>query len=100
MPRTPIHPGSVLADELAEIGSSIAEAARVIGVPPNRLSQIISAHRGVTADTALRLGQWLGTGPEFWMNLQKTYELDLAKNRVGKAIAHIPTYSATSSCYA
>ncbi|MEI6986305.1 MAG: HigA family addiction module antitoxin [Rhodospirillaceae bacterium] len=99
MSRTPIHPGSVLADELSEIGISAAEAARILSVPPNRLSQIIAGHRSITADTALRLGQWLGTGPELWMNLQKTYELDLARGRVGEALAHIPTRATAAPCY-
>ena len=98
MPRIPIHPGSVLADELSEIGISAAEAARILSVPSNRLSQIITGHRSITADTALRLGQWLGTGPEFWMNLQKTYEL--AKNRIGEAVAHIPPRAMAAPCYA
>jgi len=98
MSRTPIHPGSVLADELVEIGVSAAEAARILGVPANRLSQIIAGHRSITADTALRLGQWLGTGPDLWMNLQKTYELDLARNRVGQAVAHIPPHALAFPC--
>jgi addiction module HigA family antidote len=99
MSRTPIHPGSILADELGEIGISATEAARILSVPPNRVSQIIAGHRSITADTALRLGQWLGTGPEFWMNLQKAYELDLARNRVGQAIAQIPPRAMAAPCY-
>lgn len=78
MSRTPIHPGEVLADELEEIGISAAELARIIEVPANRLTQIIAGKRSVTADTALRLAQYFRMSADFWMNLQKIYELDLA----------------------
>ena len=88
--RTPIHPGEILADELTEIGISAAELARLIEVPANRVSQIIAGKRGITADTALRLAQYFGTEAEFWMNLQKIYELDLARKEAGAAIKHIP----------
>jgi antitoxin HigA-1 len=88
--RTPIHPGEILADELEEIGISAAELARLIEVPANRVSQIISGKRAITADTALRLAQYFGMSADFWMNLQKTYELDLARKETGEAIKHIP----------
>jgi len=90
MPRTPIHPGEVLADELKEIGVSAAELARSLGVPANRISQIVSGKRAISADTALRLGRYFGTTPDFWINLQKIYELDLARRQVGEALRHIP----------
>ena len=90
MARTPIHPGEVLADELRELGMTASDLARTIRVPVNRVTQIIAGKRGVTADTALRLGQWLGTGPELWMNLQQIYELDLARREMGKELAGIP----------
>jgi addiction module HigA family antidote len=90
MPRTPIHPGEILADELKEIGISAAELSRILGVPANRISQIIAGKRAISADTALRLARYFGTSPDLWMNLQKTYELDLARQRVGEAINHIP----------
>jgi addiction module HigA family antidote len=86
MARTPIHPGEILADELKELGMSAAELARILHVPTNRISQIIAGKRAITADTALRLGRWLGTGPELWMNLQKSYELRLAQRQIGKEI--------------
>ena len=82
--RTPIHPGEILADELKEIRLSAAELARTLGVPANRISQIIAGKRAITADTALRLGRYFGTSPEFWVNLQKTYELDLARRQIGQ----------------
>ncbi len=95
MARTPIHPGEILADELKEIGISAAEMARTLGVPANRISQIIARKRAISADTALRLARYFGTTPDLWMNLQKTYELDLARQQLGKAIRHIPQRPAT-----
>ncbi|PYV25916.1 MAG: addiction module antidote protein, HigA family [Acidobacteria bacterium] len=89
MARTPIHPGEILADELREIGLS-AELARTLGVPANRISQVIAGKRAITADTALRLARYFGTSPDLWMNLQKTYELDLARRQVGKVLKRIP----------
>ena len=75
MPRTPIHPGEQLAEELRELGITAAELSRQIDVPVNRITGIINGQRGITADTALRLGHWFGTSPQFWMNLQQQYEL-------------------------
>ena len=88
MARPPIHPGEILADELAELKLSAAELARTLHVPTNRITQILAGKRAITADTALRLGQWLGTGPELWLNLQKSYELRLAEEAIGQEIKH------------
>ncbi len=82
MAREPIHPGEFLADELRELGMSAAALARTIRVPANRISQIVSGKRNVTADSALRLGRYFGTGPRIWLNLQQAYELDLARQRI------------------
>ena len=90
MARTPIHPGEVLADELEETGLSAKKLADVIDVPPNRLYQLLAGKRSVTADTALRLGQYFGMAADFWMNLQTAYELDLARQQHGKEIQRIP----------
>jgi addiction module HigA family antidote len=90
MPRTPIHPGEHLAEELRELGISAAELSRQIDVPVNRITGIIHGQRGVTADTALRLGHWFGTSPQFWMNLQQLYELRLAESEIGEQIAALP----------
>ena len=79
MARTPIHPGEHLAEELKELRISAAELARQIDVPVNRVTGIINGQRAITADTALRLGHWFGTSAEFWLNLQKLYELRLAR---------------------
>ena len=89
MAREPIHPGEFLIDELEEIEITATELSRQIDVPPNRISQIIRGKRDVTADTALRLGQFFGTGPELWMNLQKAYDLDKAKTELGSEIRKI-----------
>ena len=89
MTRTPIHPGEILADELAELGMSATELARVIHVPANRISQIITGKRAITADTALRLGRWFGTGPNIWLNLQQAYELDLVCQGIGPELESI-----------
>jgi antitoxin HigA-1 len=86
MTRPAIHPGEILADELQELGMSAAELARTLHVPTNRITQILNGQRAITADTALRLGQWFGTGPELWLNLQKAYELRLAQRQVGQEI--------------
>jgi antitoxin HigA-1 len=86
MARPAIHPGEILADELEELNMSAAELARTLHVPTNRITQILAGKRAITADTALRLGQWLGTGPELWMNLQKSYELRLAEQEKGEEI--------------
>jgi addiction module HigA family antidote len=93
MARTPIHPGEILADELEDTGLSAKRLADVIDVPPNRLYQLIAGKRSMTADTALRLGQYFGMAADFWMNLQSTYELDLARQHSGKAIQRIPKRS-------
>lgn len=89
MARTPIHPGEILGDELEESSLSTKALADVIGVPPNRLYQLLAGKRSMTADTALRLGQYFGMSADFWMNLQSAYELDLARLQLGKAIQEI-----------
>jgi addiction module HigA family antidote len=86
MARPAIHPGEILADELQELDISPEELADVLHVPVARISRILAGKQAITADTALRLGQWLGTGPELWLNLQKTYELRLAEQKSGAEI--------------
>jgi addiction module HigA family antidote len=95
MARTPIHPGEILGDELEEIGLSAKKLANVIEVPPNRLYQILAGKRSMTADTALRLSRYFGMSADFWMNLQSAYELDLARQQLGKTIQRIPKRRAT-----
>ncbi len=93
MSRTPIHPGEHLAKELRELGFSAAELARQIDVPVNRITGILNGQRGLTADTALRLGHWFGTSPQFWLNLQQLYELRLAERKSGAKISSLPRLS-------
>jgi addiction module HigA family antidote len=94
MARTPIHPGEILYDELEELNIAAAELARAIQVPPNRITQIISGKRSISADTALRLGKWFGTGPRLWLNLQQAYELDLASQELKDILDNIKTRKA------
>ena len=91
MSRTPIHPGEILKDELAELEVFGAELARQINVPANRINGIMAGKRNITADTALRLGKWFGMSASFWLNLQKSYELRLAQSQIGKEIDKIET---------
>jgi addiction module HigA family antidote len=97
MVRTPIHPGEHLAEQLEELGLSAAELARQIKVPTNRITQIVNGTRAVTGDTALRLGHYFGTNPEFWLNLQKMYELRLAEQQAGDAIRALPKHKVRRS---
>ena len=92
MARDPIHPGKFLADELTELQVSATELAHALHVPPNRIYQILNGKRAMTADTALRLSQWLGTSTELWMNLQKMYELRLAEQAAGEEIRRTVTH--------
>ena len=68
-----------------------AELARQIDVPVNRITAILNGQRGISADTALRLGHWFGTSPEFWLNLQSMYELRLAHQQSGDRVRTLPT---------
>jgi len=95
MTRPSIHPGEILGDELEELGITPTELARQIKVPTNRLTQIIHGQRGITGDTALRLGHWFGTSAQFWLNLQTGYELRLASERAGDEIARLPVRQAS-----
>ena len=92
--RDPIHPGETLREDLAALGMSAAELARRIEVPVNRVTEILNGRRSVTSDTALRLGRFFGTSGEFWLNLQKLYELRLAEQKHGTTIARLPTLEA------
>lgn len=89
MSREPIHPGEHLADELQELGISARELARALKVPVTRVTEILRGRRGITGDTALRLGQYFQVSPDFWMNLQKLYELDLARQQIGEDLTTI-----------
>ncbi|MCU0882176.1 MAG: HigA family addiction module antitoxin [Hyphomonadaceae bacterium] len=90
----PVHPGLILADELADLGITPTRLARDIAVPPNRITQILAGQRGITGDTALRLGHWFKMSPQFWQNLQSQYELAVAAQAVGESVKALPTREA------
>ena len=92
-----IHPGTILKDELEELGISPTEFARQIAVPPNRVSQIIGGKRSITGDTALRFGHWFEIDPQFWLNLQSQFDLAQADKATGETIRHLPTRAAIQS---
>ena len=75
----PIHPGEHLVEILDELGVTQYRLAKAIGAPPRRINEIVRGNRSATADTALRIGKALGMTPEYWLNLQKMYDLDVAK---------------------
>ena len=77
--NSPIHPGEHLAEMLEELGISQYRLAKAIDVPPIRINDIVRCRRSITADTALRIGQALSMTPEFWLNLQRMYDLDVAR---------------------
>ena len=82
----PVHPGSVLADELGERDLSASALARALGVPVTRVTDVLNARRGVTADTALRLARYFGGSANFWLNLQQSHDLKVAEAAIGKAV--------------
>ena len=77
----PIHPGEHLAEFMQELGITQYRLAKTIGVPRVRVHDIVKRRRSITADTALRIGRALGTTPEFWLNLQRMYDLDIARSK-------------------
>lgn len=86
----PIHPGEILMKDFIE-GFRITQnkLAVSIGVPPRRINEIVHGKRSITADTALRLGQFFGVSPQFWLNLQSRYDLEVAQDRIADQIAAI-----------
>jgi addiction module HigA family antidote len=84
---SPIHPGEILREEFMKpLGLSANALAQRLGVTAARVNEIANGQRGITADTALRLGRCFSSTPEFWMNLQQRYELELARREVGVAV--------------
>ncbi len=80
--RPPVHPGLVLKMDLLEpLGMSINGLAKELSVPANRLSQIVRGQRGITADTSLRLARYFGFTPEYWLNMQAHYDLEVARRQ-------------------
>jgi addiction module HigA family antidote len=83
----PVTPGEILREDFMEpLGLSANALAKALHVPPNRITAILNGTRSITADTALRLARYFRTTPQSWLNLQKIYELEVAKRTVGRAI--------------
>jgi len=93
---TPIHPGEILLEEfMLPKDISINKLARDIAVPPGRISEILNGKRGITADTALRLGKYFSVSPETWMGLQADYDLRMARKTIGKEVdKHVHPHAA------
>jgi antitoxin HigA-1 len=91
MAVTVIHPGEHLAEELEALDMSAAELARKLGVPTNRVTQILHGTRSITGDTALRLAHFFGTSAQFWLNLQSAYDIRMARKKAGQEIDRLPT---------
>ncbi|MYB32143.1 MAG: HigA family addiction module antidote protein, partial [Acidobacteria bacterium] len=85
----PVHPGEVLREELSELGLSARALAKAIDVPVNRVTAILNGNRGITADTALRLGRYFDTTAQFWLNLQQTWQIRQAEIDAASHVAQI-----------
>ena len=85
--RPPVHPGMTLKEDvMEELDLNASEVGRILGIPANRISEITRGRRSITADTALRLAEWLGMSAEFWLRLQEKYDLELTRMERGEEI--------------
>ena len=85
----PVHPSEILFEEfLKPLGISQNKVALDIRVPPRRINEIVHGKRRITADTALRLGRYFGTSPQFWLGLQMDYDIDIEEDRLGGRLQH------------
>ncbi len=83
----PIHPGEILIEEfLKPMGISQYRLAKDISVPPRRINEIVHGKRSITADTALRLGRFFGISPQFWLNLQTRFDLEVTEDLLGERL--------------
>ena len=94
MGRSAIHPGEHLAEQLTALDMSAAALGRQLNVPANRITEILNGQRAITGDTALRLGHFFGTSPQFWLHLQTIYDLRVAEQKTGAVIKTLPTLNA------
>jgi addiction module HigA family antidote len=93
-----IHSGEVLQEEfLAPMGISVYRLAKETGLSQTRLGQVIRGERNITAETAVKIGRFLNTGPEFWMNLQALYDIEEAVKRHGREVKAIHPYSSAGA---
>ncbi len=84
---SPVHPGEILREEfLKPLGLSMNQIALALHVPGNRINAIVAGKRAITADTALRLGRYFGTSPQFWINIQARYDLESTKDKLADRI--------------
>jgi addiction module HigA family antidote len=90
--KDPIHPGEILADELEEIGINANDLAKRLDLPHGRIYEILREERAISASTALRLGKFFNVNPEFWLNLQKKYDLEVAEKKEAKNLKFIKPY--------
>ncbi|TRU22404.1 MAG: addiction module antidote protein, HigA family [Microcystis aeruginosa Ma_MB_S_20031200_S102] len=95
--KSPIHPGEILADELEEINLDVSQLATRVNIPENELEQILKGQGNITGDISLKLGLFFNAGAEIWMNLQKVYELDIAREKLGNTLEEIIPYQSLSS---
>lgn len=94
----PVHPGEVLLHDFMEpLGVTQYRLAITISVPPRRINEIVHCKRAVTADTALRLGRFFGTTPDFWMSLQSSYDTETAREKISSVLASIPRLARTQT---
>lgn len=97
MRRARTHPGVMLRAELDARGTTAHRLALAIRVPANRITAILRGERAVTAETAVRLGRYLGTGPEFWMTMQASYDIATVNREKGRVIENeVPAAAAMS----
>jgi addiction module HigA family antidote len=92
---SPIHPGEILKEEfLDEMGISQYKLAKDINVPARRINEIVHQKRAISADTALRLGRYFGISPQFWINLQSHYDLEIQIDKLGRKLeSEVKIYS-------
>ncbi|HEV2072747.1 MAG TPA: HigA family addiction module antitoxin, partial [Thermomicrobiales bacterium] len=86
-----IHPGEYLLEEIEARDMTAANLSRALGVPQNRISEILRGRRAITVDTALRLARWIGSSPQYWLNLQQTYDLRVAEQALWPEIERTVT---------
>ena len=83
----PIHPGEILIEEFLEpMGLSQYRLAKDISVPPRRINEIVHGKRSISADTALRLGRFFGISPQFWLNLQTRFDLEVTEDLLAERL--------------
>lgn len=83
----PVHPGEILREDfLAEMGVSLYRLAKATGMPIQRVSAVVNERRAITGDTALRLGRYFGVDPQWWMNMQAHFDLEVARRQLGSRL--------------